>query len=109
MHPTVKPVAMVADAIKDCSKRNGIVLDCFAGSGTTIVAAEMTGRRAFGMEIDPIYVDTAIRRWQEHTGEAAVHVESGQPFDQIAVARTRLAETASDTGISADSEVPDVR
>ena len=62
LHPTVKPVALVADAIKDCSKRNGIVLDCFAGSGTTVIAAEKTGRRGYAMEIDPRYVDTDIRR-----------------------------------------------
>jgi hypothetical protein len=106
MHPTVKPVAMVADAIKDCSKRTGIVLDCFAGSGTTIVAAEMTGRRAFAMEVDPLYVDTAIRRWQEHTGEAAVHAESRQTFAEIAAVRARPSDETSGTGVSA--EVPHV-
>ena len=62
MHPTVKPVALIADAIKDCSKRRGIVLDPFVGAGTTIIAAEKTGRRAYAMELDPRYVDTAIRR-----------------------------------------------
>jgi DNA modification methylase len=83
MHPTVKPVALVADAIKDCSKRNGIILDCFAGSGTTIIAAEQTGRRAHVMEIDPLYVDTAIRRWQAITGERAIHAASGKSFDEL--------------------------
>ena len=72
LHPTVKPVALVADAIRDCSRRGGIVLDPFCGSGTTILAAEITGRRAYTLEIDPIYVDVAIRRWQRVTGEVAV-------------------------------------
>ncbi len=72
MHPTVKPVALVADAIRDCSKRNGLILDPFLGSGTTVIAAEITGRRAAGLELDPRYVDCAIRRWQRVTGEAAV-------------------------------------
>jgi DNA modification methylase len=63
-HPTVKPVAMVADAMRDCSRRGDIVLDPFMGSGTTIMAAERIGRRAYGLELDPLYVDAAIRRWQ---------------------------------------------
>src|SRR4051794_37504160 len=67
MHPTVKPVALVADAIKDCSKRNGLIVDPFLGSGTTVIAAETTGRRAAGIELDPRYVDCAVRRWQELT------------------------------------------
>ena len=71
MHPTVKPVALVADAIKDCSRRHGIVLDPFAGSGTILVAAERTGRRARAIEIDPVFVDVAIRRWQCFTGKSA--------------------------------------
>lgn len=83
MHPTVKPVALVADAIKDCSKRNGIVLDAFAGSGTTIIAAERTGRRGYAMELDPHYVDVAIRRWQQLTAEDAIHVESGLTFNAL--------------------------
>ncbi|HZH27417.1 MAG TPA: DNA methyltransferase [Azospirillaceae bacterium] len=80
MHPTVKPVELVADAIRDCSHRGGVVLDPFAGSGTTIVAAEKTGRCARALEISPAYVDTAIRRWQALTGDTAVHVETGEPF-----------------------------
>jgi DNA modification methylase len=80
MHPTVKPVAMVADAIRDCSRRGEVVLDAFAGSGTTVVAAEKTGRRAYAMEIEPRFVDTAIRRWQECTGKEASHAETGRSF-----------------------------
>ena len=63
MHPTVKPLSMVADAILDCSKRGGIVLDAFAGSGTTLIAAERTGRRGYGVELDPYYCDTIVRRF----------------------------------------------
>jgi len=84
LHPTVKPVAMVADAILDCSARGEIVLDAFLGSGTTLVAAERTGRRCCGMELDPAYVDTAIRRWQALTGGSALHVASGRRFDDLA-------------------------
>ncbi len=87
MHPTVKPVAMVADAILDCSRRGDIVLDCFCGSGTTLIAAEKTGRRAYAMELDPRYVDTAIRRWEAFTGEAAVHAETGLAFAEMAEGR----------------------
>jgi DNA modification methylase len=88
LHPTVKPVALVADAIKDCSRRNGIVLDAFGGSGTTMIAAEKTRRRGYLIEIDPLYIDTAIRRWQKMTGEKAVHAETGKTFDALAAERT---------------------
>ena len=83
MHPTVKPLAMVADAILDCSRRGGIVLDAFAGSGTTILAAERTGRRACAIEIEPHYVDVAIRRFQDVTGTDAIEAESGRSFVEI--------------------------
>jgi hypothetical protein len=84
LHPTVKPVAMVADAILDCSARRAIVLDAFLGSGTTVIAAERTGRRCYGLELDPAYVDTAIRRWQARTGDSARHQASGRKFDDLA-------------------------
>src|SRR5205823_3167295 len=71
LHPTVKPVAMVADAILDCSARGEIVLDAFLGSGTTVIAAERTGRRCYGRELDPAYVDTIVRCWQELNGGCA--------------------------------------
>jgi DNA modification methylase len=83
-HPTVKPLALVVDALKDCSKRRGIVLDPFLGSGTTLLAAEKTGRHGRGIELDPHYVDAAIRRWQTLTDQAAVHVNSGRTFDELA-------------------------
>lgn len=82
LHPTVKPVKLVADAILDCSVRGDIVLDAFLGSGTTLIAAERVGRRCFGLELDQLYVDTTIRRWQSLTGDTARHAGSGQSFDE---------------------------
>ena len=71
LHPTVKPVTMIADAIKDCTRRGDIVLDSFCGSGATLLAAERVGRRGRGLEIDATYVDVAIRRWERYTGKQA--------------------------------------
>lgn len=85
-HPTVKPVRLVADAILDSTHRGDIVLDPFLGSGTTILAAERTGRRGFGIELDPVHVDTAIRRWERMTGQKAVN-QDGLSFDEVAVRR----------------------
>jgi DNA modification methylase len=82
-HPTVKPVALVADAIMDASARGEIILDAFLGSGTTVIAAERTGRRCYGLELDPVYVDTVVRRWQTYTGERARHAISGRFFDEL--------------------------
>jgi DNA modification methylase len=84
LHPTVKPVAMVADAIMDVSARGEIVLDSFLGSGTTLIAAERTGRICFGLELDATYVDTAVRRWQAFTGLDATHGTSGRTFNDLA-------------------------
>lgn len=84
LHPTVKPLPLVIDALKDCSSRRGVILDPFVGSGTTLLAAEKTGRIGRGIELDPHYVDAAIGRWQALTGELAVHVESGRTFAQMA-------------------------
>ena len=83
MHPTVKPVAMVVDAIKDCSHRDAIVLDPFAGSGTLCIACENTERKARVMEIDPAYCDVVIRRWQARTGKRAVHGTSRISFEEL--------------------------
>jgi DNA modification methylase len=80
LHPTVKPVALVADAIMDCTSRRDIVLDPFLGSGTTVIAAERTGRVCYGIELDAQYVDTIVRRWQAFTGLAATHAISGRSF-----------------------------
>jgi DNA modification methylase len=84
LHPTVKPVRLVADAIRDCTARQDIILDPFLGSGTTVIACERTGRRCYGIEIDPLYVDTTIRRWQAYSGEHAIHATSLRRFDDIA-------------------------
>ncbi len=81
MHPTVKPVALVADAIRDCSRRGDIVLDSFGGSGTTLIACERTHRKARLIELDPIYCDQIVRRWQKLTGQTALHGSNGRPFD----------------------------
>jgi DNA modification methylase len=86
LHPTVKPVALVADAILDCSARGDLVLDPFLGGGTTLMAAERVGRRCCGMELDPLYVDTIIRRWQALTGDTARHAETGETFESAAAA-----------------------
>jgi DNA modification methylase len=83
LHPTAKPISLVADAIQDCSNRGDIVLDPFGGSGTTLLAAERTGRRGYLLELDPRYVDLIIGRWQEMSGEQAVHADSGQRFDEL--------------------------
>lgn len=105
MHPTVKPVALVADAILDCSTRGAIVLESFAGSGTTVLAAEKTGRRARAIEIDPVYVDVAIQRWQKMTGAAAIHAGSGMPFSDVADARRTSSASPDD---HAPSKVPTI-
>jgi methylase of polypeptide subunit release factors len=87
VHPTVKPVALVVDAINDCSKQGDIVLDPFCGSGTIIIAAERTGRKARALEIDPAYVDVAIRRWEQLTGKSAM-LSTGGTFEEITEQRT---------------------
>jgi DNA modification methylase len=88
VHPTVKPVALVADAMRDCSRRGDIVYDPFMGSGTTILAAEKVGRKAYGIEIDPLYMDVAIRRWQDFTKRDAILESTGQTFDEVAAERS---------------------
>jgi DNA modification methylase len=105
MHPTVKPVEMVADALLDCSNRGGIVLDCFGGSGTTLIAAEKTGRRARLIELDPLYVDVTLRRYEALTGEDAVHVDSGLTFSALEAQRDGAGAPSES---AADKEVHDV-
>jgi DNA modification methylase len=84
----------VADAIKDVSKRKGIVLDPFGGSGTTIIAAEKAGRRARAIELDPKYVDVAVNRWERYTGKTAVLEATGQTFEDVEVARMAANDSA---------------
>ena len=88
MHPTVKPVAMVADALKDTSRPGGLVLDAFCGSGTILIAAQKTGRRVRAIEIDPLYCDVAISRWQTFAKDDAIHAETGETFDEVAARRS---------------------
>jgi len=88
MHPTVKPVALVADAIRDCSRRGEIVLDCFAGSGSTLIAAEQTGRRARIIEYDPAYCDTIVRRWEALTGKQAKLEQTGETLEDLLTRRS---------------------
>jgi DNA modification methylase len=85
LHPTVKPVAMIADAILDCSARGDLVLDNFSGVGSTLLAAEKVGRVCYAIEIDPLYVDTAVKRWETHTGEKALCAATGECFEQAGV------------------------
>ena len=82
-HPTVKPLALIADILLDSTIRGDIVVDPYMGSGTTLIAAEKLGRRARGIELDPAYCDTIIRRWQRWTGETAVRVADGAPFSAL--------------------------
>jgi DNA modification methylase len=83
LHPTVKPVALVADAVMDCTARGEVVLDAFLGSGTTVIAAERVGRRCYGLELDPLYVDTIVRRWQAFTGDRARLASTGRCFSEL--------------------------
>jgi DNA modification methylase len=93
MHPTVKPVALVADAILDTSHRGGVVLDAFAENGSTLIAAEKTGRHGYGIEIDPRYVDTILRRFEQVYGLKGRLANTDQNFDEIAKRRGRKQET----------------
>jgi DNA modification methylase len=76
LHPTIKPTAMLADAMLDCSARGDLILDSYLGGGTTILAAERVGRVCYGCEIDPLYVDLSIRRWERSTGRSAIHLST---------------------------------
>jgi DNA modification methylase len=87
MHPTVKPAALVADAIRDCSRRGDIVLDSFGGSGTTLIAAETCGRGARLIEYDPAYCDTIVLRWERMTGKPAILSSTDKSFEDMAAAR----------------------
>lgn len=92
MHPTVKPVEMIADAIKDCTKRGDVVIDLFGGSGTTLIAAQKTGRIARLVEISPGFVETTLRRYEAEFGVKAIHVETGMTLDELTAHRAARAE-----------------
>jgi DNA modification methylase len=91
-HPTPKPISLVADYLRDVSHRGEIVLDSFMGSGTTLLAAERTGRIAYGMDLDPLYIDLTIRRWQKMTNGAATCVATGQAFSEAEAERSTRDE-----------------
>jgi DNA modification methylase len=94
-HPTPKPVCLAIDAMKDCSTRHGVILDGFAGSGTTIIAAEKAGRIARCIELDPLYADVTVRRWQKFTGEKARLSGTKEAFERVARARVGTAASAA--------------
>jgi DNA modification methylase len=96
-HPTVKPSALVADAIRDTTLPGDLVFDPFLGSGTTMLAAQRSERICFGVEIEPLYVDLAVRRWQSETGLKAVRHSDGLTFDEASVA-TGEKPTSSEEG-----------
>jgi hypothetical protein len=105
-HPTPKPLGLVSDAILDCSKRGGIVLDAFAGSGTTLLAAEKTGRRGYGIEFDPHYADLIIKRFEETYGLGAIHIDSDLSFERVRAERMeRNKDGQADTTKSRTSTI----
>lgn len=106
LHPTVKPLALVKDAILDSTKRGDLVLDLFSGSGTTILAAHDTGRRGAAMELDPIYADTTILRWQEHSGKEAVLASTGKTFREVRAERGVAAVSTLAAASVMDNAVP---
>ena len=97
LHPTPKPVALIADAIKDSTARGAVILDPFLGSGTAVIAAERTGRVCYGLELDPLYVDALIRRWERRTKRDAIHVESGESFGVREARMTDRGTSISET------------
>jgi DNA modification methylase len=83
MHPTVKPVQMLADAILDVTRRGEVVLDLFLGSGSTLMACEQTNRICHGVEIDPAYIQVIIKRWEKSTGKTAIRESDGLTFQEV--------------------------
>jgi DNA modification methylase len=103
-HPTVKPLALVADAIRDVTRQGDVVLDAFMGSGTTLLAAERTGRAGYGTEIEPRYIDVAIQRWQEMTNVKATLDGDGRTWSEVAAERRNTANEA----VASEQEMSDV-
>ncbi|MBX9708668.1 MAG: ParB N-terminal domain-containing protein [Caulobacteraceae bacterium] len=104
MHPTVKPLALVRDAILDCTAKGDAVLDLFSGSGTTLIAAEQIGRRGFATELDPCYVDVGVIRWQEFTGREARLASTGQTFREVRAERASVSEASVSEPVSPQEE-----
>jgi len=103
-HPTVKPTAMLEDALLDVTKRDDIVLDPFLGSGSTLIAADRTGRVCRGVELDPLYVDVIVRRYEALTGNAAVVAETGETFEALAARRFVSASDGHRSGVERGAE-----
>lgn len=91
LHPTVKPVELIQDAILDASNRGEIVLDCFLGSGSTLIACEKAKRVCYGIEYEPLYIDTTIRRWQELTGKKAIRLVDGKQYDELVAQKQEVS------------------
>jgi DNA modification methylase len=106
-HPTVKPVALVADAILDCSDRGGIVVDSFAGSGTTLVAAHRAGRKGFGIELDAKYCDVILKRLREEMKVEPVLAPLSESFDVVAAERSQPQVPSQGAIANDDEEVSD--
>ncbi|MEP3430458.1 MAG: site-specific DNA-methyltransferase [Roseibium sp.] len=105
MHPTVKPVALIADAIRDCSKRGDVVLDVFGGSGSTLIAADQCGRKARLIEIDPLYCDTIIRRFQRITGEPVTLAGTKAPYAEVQQLRSAIPSGGAEIGTTLNTTV----
>lgn len=105
MHPTVKPVALVADAMLDCSNRKDIILEPFAGSGTILIAAHRIGRKARAIELDPHYVDVALRRFRRVTGIDPIHAETSKTLTQLEAEATQATNDTDTATSSANEEV----
>jgi len=102
-HNTMKPVELVERAIRNSSRPGDTVLDCFAGSGTTLIAAEKSGRLARLMELDPKYVDTIVRRWEDHSGKKATRESDGVTFDALVSEAGGLEHCESVTGVAGEA------
>ena len=105
-HPTVEPTVMLEDALLDLTNRGDFVLDPFLGSGSTLIAAENTGRICRGVELDPLYVDVIVRRYEATSGEAAVLVETGETFEDLEQRRAPRARRAGRTFGDGELEAP---
>jgi DNA modification methylase len=103
LHPTAKPVALVADAIRDCSHRNGIILDPFGGVGSTLIAAEKTGRKARLIELDPRYIDSTLKRWEALTGGRAVKIEADRTRAELVRQSGDDAPAPNDASVSVNN------
>lgn len=103
LHPTVKPVPLIVDAIKDASKRGELVLDCFGGSGSTLIAAERARRRARVIEYEPGYCEVTIRRWEAQTGKQAILAATGESFSEVRVRREAEMDALADAALELEA------